>query len=116
MLIHEYCGHYFTNALSEEKKQFQYEMEYLLQGKSSDRENLQDTMTRLLVLRQGLNLIHILSDPAKRDEARGLAAGIVGVTGLAPLVEVMACFVMCVWAMAEAVMDLRTLYAGGRVP
>ncbi len=116
VLIHEYCGHFFTNALSEEKKQVQYEMEYLLQGKRSDRENLQDTMTRLLILRQGLNLIHILSDPAKRDEARGLAAGIVGVTGLAPLVEIMACFIMCVWAAGEAVMDLRTLYAGGRVP
>lgn len=116
VLIHEYCGHFFTNAVSEEKKQVQYELEYLLQGRQSDRDNLQETMTQLLLVRQGLNLIHILSDPVKRDEARGLAAGIVGVTGLAPLVEITACFIMCVWAMGEAVVDLRTLYAGGRVP
>ena len=102
--------------MSEEKKQVQYEMEYLLHGKNSDPDNLRDTMSQLLLIRQGLNLIHILSDPTKRDEARGLAAGIAGVTGLAPLVEITACFIMCVWAMGEAVADLRTLYAGGRVP
>ncbi len=116
VLLHEYCGHFFTNALDEKKKQIQYEEEYLLSGKVSDRENLKDAATQLLLVRQGLNLIHILSDPAKRDEARALAAAIVGVTGLAPLVEIMACFVMGIWAMGEAVMDLRTLFAGGKVP
>ncbi len=116
VLIHEYCGHFFTNAVSEEKKPVQYEMEYLLYGNGRDRDNLRDTMTQLLMLRQGLNLICLLSDPARRDEARGLAAVVAGATGLAPLTEVMACFIMCVWAMGEAVMDLRTLYAGGRVP
>ncbi len=116
VLLHEYCGHFFVNALSGEKKPLQYEMEYLLGGKSSDRENLEEVMGQLLLIRQGLNLIHILSDSAKRNEARGLAAAIVGVTGLAPLVEIMACFIMVVWAAGEAVMDLRTLFAGGKVP
>ena len=115
-LLHEYCGEFFTHALSTEAKPVQYELEYLLQAEGTDRENLEQTLTQLLLIRQGLNLIHILADPEKRGEARGLAAAITGVTGLAPLVEITACFIMGIWASGEAVMDLRTLLAGGRVP
>ncbi len=116
VLMHEYCGHFFTNALSAEEKPLRYESEYLLYGKESDRANLETLGTRLLMVRQGLNLIHILADPAKRDEARGLALLIVGAAGIAPLVEITAFLVMGVWAVGEAVMDLRTLFAGGKVP
>lgn len=116
VLLHEYCGRFFTNALSDEKKPVQYEMEYLLQAEDSDRRNLEKTVTQLLLVRQGLNLIHILSDPAKREEAHSLAVMIVGAAGLAPLTEITACFIMGVWATGEAVTDLRTLLSGGRVP
>ncbi len=116
MLLHEYCGNFFVNAVSEEKRQVQYEMEYLLQGKDSDRENLEQTVSQLFLIRQGLNLIHILSDASKRDEARTLAFTIAGASGIEPLVEIMTCFIMGVWAAAEAVADLRSLLSGGRVP
>lgn len=116
VLIHEYCGHYFAHALSEENKPIQYEMEYLLHGADSDRKNLEDTVSQLFLARQGLNLIHILSDSSKRAEARRLAITIVGVSGIAPLVEITACFIMGVWAAGEAIMDLRTLFSGGKVP
>ena len=39
-----------------------YEMEYLIVGKDLDEENLGGTVARLLAVREGLNLIHILSD------------------------------------------------------
>jgi len=116
MLVHEYCGAYFSHALSETRKPIQYEMEYLLQGNPSDRENLEQTVSQIFLIRQGLNLIHILSDGEKREEARSLAAIITGVSGLAPLVEIAACFIMVVWAMGEAVMDLRLLLSGNKVP
>lgn len=116
MLVHEYCGEYFTHALSRNKKPVQYELEYILQGKVSDQENLERTVSQIFLIRQGLNLIHILSDAEKRDEARALAAAITGAAGLAPLLEIAACFVMVVWAMGESVADLRQLLSGGKVP
>ncbi len=115
VLLNEYCGQFFLNALSEEQRQVQYELEYILQGENTDLENLQATVEQLFLVRQGLNLIHILSDSVKREEINGLAAVITGVTGLAPLLEITACFIMVVWAMGEAVMDLRVLMRGGRV-
>lgn len=61
-----------------------YETEYLLFGHAGDRENLSSAASRLLAVREGLNLIHILSDPQKRGEAEALAVTIAGGTGLLP--------------------------------
>ncbi|MCI8607585.1 MAG: hypothetical protein HFG72_12530 [Hungatella sp.] len=116
VLINEYCGRFFTNALSEDKHPIRYELEYLLHGGGTDRENLEKTVTELFAVREGMNLIHILSDPGKRQEAEALAAAITGVTGLAPLVKIVACVVMGVWAMGESIQDLRRLMAGKKVP
>jgi hypothetical protein len=115
MLVNEYCGEYFLHAMSQEKRQVQYEMEYILQGKTTDRENLEQTVAQIFQIRQGLNLIHIMKDTEKRNEARELAMVITGVTGLAPLADITACFIMVVWAMGEAVMDLKSLMAGEKV-
>ncbi len=68
------------------------------------------------LIRQGINLIQILSDAEKREAAKSLAAVITGIIGIAPLVEVMTCFIMTVWAMGEALEDVRCLMAGGNVP
>ena len=65
-----------------------YEIEYLLFGNASDRENLSDAVHRLLAVRSGLNLIHILSDSGKREQARALAAVITGAGSITPLILV----------------------------
>ncbi len=115
-LIHEYCGTFFTNAMSEESHPVQYELEYLLQGKNTDRKNLEGVASELLLVRQGLNLAQILADPMKREEAHNLALLIVGITGIAPLIEITAFFIMGIWAVGEAIVDLRELFRGGCVP
>lgn len=116
VLVNEYCGYYFTDALSTDKHPIQYELEYLLQGAKTDRENLEETVTELFALREGMNLIHILSDAEKRQEAKALALVITGAAGLAPLTEIMAWVIMGVWAMGESIQDLRILMNGGKVP
>lgn len=116
VLINEYCGQYFLHALSVEKREVQYEIEYLLHGNKTDRKNLEETVTQLFLIRQGLNMIYLLSDSGKQEEARALAAVITGVTGLAPLVEIMSCFILVIWAMGESMMDVRKLLSGGSIP
>ena len=90
-------------------------MEYLLFGNASDRENLSDAVHRLLAVRSGLNLIHILSDSGKREQARALAAVITGAGSITPLILVTTFFVMSVWALGEALMDVKGLLAGKNV-
>lgn len=116
VLIDEYCGYFFPNVLEENSRNIAYEMEYLLQGRNTDQENLEAVLRELLLVRQGLNLIHILSDGEKREQARALALVITGGVGLAPLADIAACLIMGVWALGEAIQDLRILMSGGKVP
>ena len=145
MLVNEYCGMFFSqfcsvqeNAGSGTQEQaagsgnglqasvgmpesgnrehtLDYEVEYLLYGNGSDRENLSDAVHRLLAVRSGLNLIHILSDNTKRAQARELAAVITGAGSITPLILVTTFFVMSVWALGEALMDVKGLLAGRKV-
>lgn len=93
-----------------------YETEYILYGEETDQENLAAAVTRLVLIREGLNLIHILSDSTKRQAAHSLALVVVGGLGIPPLVEIMAFFVMAVWALGEAMMDVQGLLNGEKIP
>lgn len=98
-----------------EKNVLQYEVEYLIGGEPGDQSNLSAAVHQLLAIREGLNLVHILSDTAKREQARTLAMTITGLASATPLLLVTTFFVMSVWALGESLMDLRGLLAGRRV-
>lgn len=120
VLANEYCGMHFSNFRMEEKSgdevcKQQYELEYLLLGGETDRENLAAAVKQLLMVREGMNLIHILSDSEKQGEARALAMVITGALGLAPLVEIMTYFIMGIWALGESIADVRGLLAGEKI-
>lgn len=120
LMVNEYCGAFFscftTPEQNKEQHALQYEMEYLLQGETRDEENLSGALHQLLAVREGWNLIHILSDSSKRAEARQIALAITGLAGITPLVMVTTFFVMSVWALGESIMDVRGLLAGKLVP
>lgn len=133
LMVNEYCGRFFRcfptgeggektpeSAAQQEtesagKGGLSYEVEYVIGGKDIDEENLVFVVNRLLAIREGLNLIHILSDPDRRQEAQSLAMMITGVAGLSPLVLLTTFFVMSIWALGESLMDIRGLLAGKRV-
>lgn len=118
VMMGEYVLRFFNryDAVRQEPGCCQYEMEYILFGNVGDSENLEEMAGSLMKLRHGMNLLHILSDGEKREAARNLAAAIVGGTGLLPLVGVTAFLIMGVWALGEALWDVRTLLNEGRVP
>lgn len=127
LMLDEYCGRFFrcfrTNAQGEETVQMgvegegglSYELEYLLAGEENDEANLTSTVQRLLAVREGLNLLHIMSDSQKRAQARNVAMAITGIAGISPLLLLTTFFVMSVWALGESLMDVRGLLAGKRV-
>lgn len=122
LIVNEYCGEFFRcfltdsgSSSSEETGGAAYELEYLIAGNRLDEDNLSGAVTRLLAVREGLNLLHILSDSQKREEARSLAVLITGAAGVTPLILLTTFLVMSVWALGEAVMDIRGLLAGKQV-
>lgn len=112
----EYCQVFCNHFCDTGDKETSYEMEYLLFGKGTDKENLVQTAEMLLAVREGMNLIHILGDSEKRSQARTLAAAIVGASGILPLVSITAFLIMGVWAFGEAVADIKALLGGGKIP
>lgn len=116
LVIGEYGIRFFESFERELAQGDFYELEYIIQGKKYDRENLEGTVLRLVTLRSGLNMLHILADGKKRQEARGLALTVAGSIGMLPLVSILTFFIMQIWALGEALLDVRCLLEGGCIP
>lgn len=93
-----------------------YEMEYILIGKESDRENLKAVVNRLLLLREGANYAYLLTDEGKKQEAYALAGLLIGFTLMPELVEALQQVILLGWAYGESVLDVRALLQGSKVP
>ncbi len=115
-LTAEYMEQFFTDFCDQSQKEFQYEIEYILYGNPIDGSNLSSSIEQLLAVREGINLINILTDNQKRREAEALASAIVGVSGFAPLIGITAFFIMGIWALGESLADVKQLLSGGNVP
>lgn len=115
IIVGEYAVRYFP-FFQKDRTEGLYEMEYILWGKGKDRDNLEASVRSLVGLRQGMNLLTILSSPSMVHEARTLGAAIAGGVGLLPFTEVMTFFVIAVWALGEALADVSCLCDGGKVP
>lgn len=91
-------------------------MEYILGGKNSDRENLKSVAAKLLLIRQGVNMAHLLADGGKRIQLETLSLAIASSFLVPPAAAVIEAALLVCWAFAESVLDVRELFAGGHVP
>lgn len=93
-----------------------YELEYLLEEKGSDRENMESWLARLVLTRTALNYLVISQDGAKNQAAYGMAFSALGFTGIEALVRLGQQFILLSWSYEEALVDARVLLEGGKVP
>lgn len=93
-----------------------YEQEYMLAGKDSDKANLTNVASRIILLRTIINCVYVFSDKQKNASAYATAAALVGFTCLAPLVTLMKFVILFTWAMEEAIVDTYALLDGRSVP
>lgn len=116
--LKEHFGMYTADGETANRKPsaLAYEQEYLLIGKSADRENLSSVVSRIVFLRTILDFASILGDSARRNEARLAAVALVGFTGLPFLVGITQGLILLCWSLAEALLDACTLMMGKKVP
>lgn len=117
MWIQEYIlEHMSTYTDQETEGVLQYETEYILGGKSSDKENLSYVVKRLLLIREVSNLAYLYTDAQKRGELEACAAAL-SVLALIPEGMVLVQAVLAAgWAYAESLSDVKILLSGGKVP
>ena len=116
LLINEYIGTYFADFTDDINTPLSYELEYILNGKVTDRENLENTVLALLAIREGLNYMHIISDTDKMQRAEELAEVISGVLCLPEITFLIEFLIIGVWVLVESAIDIKCLLSGGKVP
>ncbi len=122
VLFREYLDKHFssyqpkTAPTQVKPSSIKYEQEYLTIGKYSDADNLSAIITRIIMFRMIFDFISVLSDKNIRNEAKLIASGLVGFTGLPILVRITQLLIMLIWSFAEALLDTTALIMGKEIP
>lgn len=113
-----FAKQFFSNYVSADDgvDGLKYQAEYIINGKAKDSANLKATMTWLCLLRTGLNYMYLMTAADKSAEIYQLALIISAVLLIPEAIELVAQIVRVIWAYAEAMMDVKSLLAGGKIP
>lgn len=118
LLFHEFLlekyGYY---AQEKEGSHLQYQIEYILYGRDNDISNLRECAQQIFMLRSMSNYIYLTTiDTAKYKEVEVVAMAICSLIGLPEIAEVLTQIIVIIWAMSEAILDVKSLFEGGNVP
>ncbi len=119
LLFDEYVIDRYTSAVpegesDEKNRTLDYEIEYILAGKTSDKENLESVLFRIFLIRMALNYAFLLTDTEKQGQAEILALAVAALLLVPEAVEGIKHLVLIAWAAGESVTDIRTLLSGKR--
>ena len=92
-----------------------YQLEYVIGGKNTDQENLKAVVSRLLLMREGANLLYLETNPTKSQEAMDVALALTSAFANPELAEPVKHAILAAWAYAESISDVRILLNGGKV-
>lgn len=100
---------------SEESGGLQYELEYILEGKDSDQENLASIANQLIVMRMATNYACLLQSPSKQAEVNTMALSLATLVLMPELEPAIAEALLLGWAYGESVVDVRSLLSGNHL-
>lgn len=117
LLFKEYLLEKFSDYTKpQDESVLQYELEYIICGENSDKENLTKVVERLLAIRELANYISLHQDAEKVSLAHTMAVEIGGISLNPVVIQVIQEGIIAAWAYSEAVQDVQTLLNGGTVP
>lgn len=117
LILGEYLLEQFSNGAGEPGAgALDYQLEYILAGKRSDRENLEAVAGKLILLRFVPNYMHLQGSSTKKAEAEALALTLCSLLAVPAITEAAAQVILLAWAYGESLMDMRSLLRGNKVP
>lgn len=93
-----------------------YELEYILYGKNTDRANLRTAVERLMLIRYGADAAYIFSDDERKNAVLAVTEVICALLRVPDAAEPITDLILLAWAYGESVSDMVRLMAGERVP
>ena len=113
LLYQKYILDHFGSYQSERKvnipTSLDYEVEYILQGKKSDSENLKSFVFNLFVFRTLMNSTSLFANSESNEQARLLAVSLVGFLGQPILVTIAKSIILFTWSIAESIVEISAL-------
>lgn len=116
LLFGEYVLEHFCSFMDGGGNVLDYEVEYMIGGKESDRENLKAVVNELLLLRFVPNYTYLQGNAEKKAEAEALALALSSLLTVPAITEIVAQGILLAWAFEESVEDVRSLLNGGKIP
>lgn len=117
LILGEYLLEQFSNGAGEPGAgALDYQLEYILAGKDSDRDNLEAVAGKLMMLRFVPNYLHLQGSSTKKAEAEALALTLCSLLAVPAITEAAAQVILLAWAYGECLMDMRSLLKGNKVP
>ena len=117
VLLQQYFAHYLSSYNQvKENRALDYELEYLIGGKDNDVDNLKAVINRIILIREGLNLLYLSSDETKVEEANMLALSLCTALNVPEAYELVGVAILAAWAYGESILDARALLQGKRIP
>lgn len=117
ILFNEYIlTHFGCYTAPDTEGVLSYQAEHILQGKASDRENLEAMVTKLLAIREAANIVFLYSDPMKSEELEAASAAISMLLYIPVAQPVIKALLAAGWAFCESLVDVRGLLHGRKVP
>lgn len=92
-----------------------YEIEYILYGGESDKENLTKAVLSIAALRSGINMLYLMTDSDKKQEAYLLASSMAGAYRVEPVIKIIQYTLMYLWSFAEGLSDVKLLLKGEKI-
>lgn len=108
-----YMGHYKAEA---KEDVLTYQIEYLVEGKENDLDNLRSVVNKIFAIREAANTSYIMSDSDKTLLAETLAAVLASAMSVPEAAGVIKLILLYGWAFAESIYDVKCLMNGQRVP
>ena len=117
LLFGEYILEHFRTAVKEDPTgTLDYEVEYILAGKESDSENLEETVKKILLMRFVPNYAFLQTDASMKAEAEALSLTLCSLLAVPAITEAAAQVILLAWAYGESIIDIRALLGGNKVP
>lgn len=117
LILGEYLLTHFSHGAEDPGAgSLDYQLEYILAGKGSDRENLEAVIKKLMALRFVPNYLHLQGSSEKKAEAETLALTLCSLLAVPAITQAAVQVILLAWAYGESLMDMRSLLKGSRVP
>lgn len=114
--VNYFLSHFSNGVHPYENTVMSCEIEYLLEGKGSDKENMEEVAKELVWLRMPVNFAYLVTDSKRNKEAEAMAASLCTLTATLEFEKIVKYLLLGCWAYGESLSDVKVLLSGEGIP